>query len=159
VAFVGCGSPPPPSSASNPAPSSAGVAGARHAALGLFVKDGPPGHWNACSNSDNWAACPLSATVKARLASLTSGGYFADVPPGKCGEKYISGTQNGLNEAPTVSSALAESNGSVTVVIQRASGEPSLTAVMTEQNSKWLASDLASGSGPSASIFSAQPNC
>jgi hypothetical protein len=159
LALIGCGSPPTPSSASDPAPSSAGVAGARQAALGLFVKDGPPGHWNACSNSDNWAACPLSATVKARLASLTSGGYFADVPPGKCGEEYISGTQNGLNEAPTVSSALAESNGSVTVVIQRASGQPSLTAVMTEQNSKWLASDLASGSGPSASIFSAQPNC
>jgi hypothetical protein len=93
------------------------------------------------------------------LASLTSRGYFADVPPGKCGEEYISGTQNGLNQAPTVLSALAESNGSVTVVIQRASGQPSLTAVMTEQNSRWLASDLASGSGPSASIFSAQPNC
>ncbi len=159
VAFVGCGS-PTTSSASNPAPSSAGVAGARQAALGLFVKDGPPGHWNACSNSDNWAACPLSATVKARLASLTSRGYFADVPPGKCGEEYISGTQNGLNQAPTVLSTLAESNGSVTVVIQRGpSSPPNLTAVMTDQNGTWLAADLASGMGASASIFSVQPNC
>jgi hypothetical protein len=160
VAFVGCGSPTTTSSASNPAPGSAGVAGARQAALGLFVKDGPPGHWNGCSNSDNWAACPLSATVKARLASLTSSGYFADVPPGRCGEEYISGTQNGLNQAPTALSAVAQSNGSVTVVIQRGpSSPPNLTAVMTDQDGTWLATDLASGTGPSASIFSAQPSC
>jgi len=94
------------------------------------------------------------------LASLTSRGYFADVPPGKCGEEYISGTQNGLNQAPTVLSTLAESNGSVTVVIQRGpSSPPNLTAVMTDQNGTWLAADLASGMGASASIFSVQPNC
>jgi hypothetical protein len=30
---------------------------------------------------------------------------------------------------------------------------------MTLQNGVWLATDLASGTGPSASIFSAKPNC
>ena len=161
IAFVGCGSSTPTSSASSSAPTGVDVAAAKQAATGLFVADpsGPPGHWVACSNSDNWSACPLSDTVKARLASLTSGGYFGGAPPGKCDEEYISGSQNGLNQRPTVLSATAASNGSVTVVIQRASDQPALTAVMTEQNGVWQATDLASGTGPSASIFSAQPNC
>jgi hypothetical protein len=30
---------------------------------------------------------------------------------------------------------------------------------MTKQNGTWLASDLASGAGPAASIFSTNPNC
>jgi hypothetical protein len=30
---------------------------------------------------------------------------------------------------------------------------------MTPENSTWLATDLASGTGPSSSIFSAKPNC
>jgi hypothetical protein len=140
--------PPPPTD----------VAGAQRAALGLFVADPSlPGHWNPCSNADNWAACPLSARVKARLAELTGRGYFGVA--GGCGEEYISGTQNGLSNAPMVLSAVAEANGSVTVVIQRGPSRPSLTAVMTKENGTWLASDLASGTGPAASIFSANPNC
>ena len=157
---VGCGSSPAPS-ASSSTPTPVDVSAAKQAAMGLFVADpSTAGHWIACSNSDNWAACPLSGTVKARLAALTSSGYFGDTPPGKCGEEYITGTQNGLSQAPAVLSAVAQSNGSVTVVIQRApSSPPNLTAVMTDQSGTWLATDLASGTGSSASIFSAQPSC
>jgi hypothetical protein len=147
-----------PSPATTPHP--VDVAGARQAALGLFVADpSTPGHWYACSNADNWAACPLPPTVKARLANLTSSGYFSD-GPGGCGEEYISGTQNGLWNAPKALSAVGGANGSVTVVIQRGpSPPPNLTAVMTIENGTWLASDLASGTGAAASIFSAKPNC
>jgi hypothetical protein len=158
--LAGCGTSPAPTvSGSTPTP--VDVAAAKQAAMGLFVADpSATAHWIACSNSNNWAACPLSVTVKARLAELTSSGYFGDTPPGKCGEEYISGTQNGLSQAPTALSAVAESNGSVTVVIHRGpSSPPSLTAVMTDQNGTWLATDLASGTGASASIFSAQPSC
>jgi hypothetical protein len=134
------------------------VTAAEQAALHLFVADPAiPGHWSPCSNSDNWAACPLSTSVKARLADLMSKGYFSDA--GACGEEYISSSQNGMNNAPTVLSALAGSDGSVTVVVQRAPGRPNLTAVMAQQRGIWLASDLASGIGPAASVFSAKPNC
>src|SRR3989442_15668600 len=75
-------------------------------------------------------------------------------------EDYITGTQNGLFTAPRVVSAVAGVDGKVTVVIERGSpAPPTLTAVMTNQSGTWLASDLASGIGPSASIFSANPNC
>jgi hypothetical protein len=149
---------PSPANVSSPTPTPADVAGAQRAALGLFVADPSfPGHWNACSNVDYWAACPLSATVKARLADLTSRGYFSD--GGGCGEEYISGTQNGMWNAPKVLSAVAGANGNVTVVIQRGPSRPALTAVMTKENGTWLASDLASGTGPAASILSAKPNC
>jgi len=142
----------------SPTPKPVDVAAATEAAMGLFVADpSQQGHWYACSNSDDWAACPLSATVKARLADLVSSGYFAD--NGGCGEEYISGTQNGLDNDPKVTSAVAGSNGSVTVVIQRAPARPNLTAVMTTEGGNWLASDLASGTGAAASIFSAKPNC
>jgi hypothetical protein len=156
-------SPAPPSTptaSTAPTPHPVEVAGARQAALGLFVADpSPPGHWYACSNSDNWAACPLTPTVKARLADLTSSGYFSD-GPGGCGWEYISGTQNGLWNAPKALSAVAGANGSVTVVIQRGpSPPPNLTAVMSIENGTWLASDLASGTGAAASIFAAKPNC
>jgi hypothetical protein len=166
VALAGCGGNAATTSLSSPTPAAGtpnatpvDVAGAQRAAMGLFVADrsGPTGHWVACSNSDNWAACPLTAAVKARLADLTSKGYFGDV--GGCGEEYISHTQNGFNKAPVALSAVAGANGSVIVVIQRAPGQPNLAAVMSEANHTWLASDLASGTGPSASIFSAKPNC
>jgi hypothetical protein len=175
VALVGCGastattsvsSPTPvasPTPVSSPTRASASpsvlgdVAGARQAALRLFVADpSVANHWYPCANTDNWAACPLAATVKTRLAELGSKGYFSDA--GGCGEEYISGSQNGLNTAPTVLSAVAEGNGSVTVVIQRGSLN-NLTATMAKQNGTWLATDLASGTGPAASIFSAKPNC
>jgi hypothetical protein len=149
-----------PSPATTPSPAVPGdVAGAKQAALGLIVPDpsGPQGHWVDCSQLDGWASCPLSTEVEARLDLLRSQGYFSDV--GGCGEEYITHTQNGLNNGPEVLSAIAGANGSVTVVIQRAPGLPNLTAVMTIENGTWLASDLASGSGPAASIFSAKPNC
>jgi len=134
------------------------VAAAEQAALHLFEADPSVlDHWNPCSNSDNWIACPVSASIKTRLADLTSTGYFGDV--GGCGEEYISGTQNGLNNAPMVLSGVAGGNGGVIVVIQRGPAQPRLTAVMTKETGSWLASDLASGIGPTASIFSAKPNC
>jgi hypothetical protein len=159
LALVGCGAATATPSVSSSTPTPVDVAGAQRAAMGLFVADpsGPAGHWVACSNSDNWAACPLTAALKARLADLTSKRYFGDV--GGCGEEYISHTQNGFNNAPMALSAVSGTNGSVIVVIQRTPGQPNLTAVMTEANTTWLASDLASGAGPSASIFSAKPNC
>jgi hypothetical protein len=58
-----------------------------------------------------------------------------------------------------MTTCLEGANGGVTVVIQRTPGRSNLTAVMTETSGTWLASDLASGTGPSASIFSAKPNC
>jgi len=65
--------------------------------------------------------------------------------------------------APVVVSAVPSADGSVSVVIQRQGGRgvvlPNLTAVMTDENGTWLATDLASGAGPGASIFSASPNC
>ena len=99
----------------------------------------------------------MSALVKTRLADLTSKGYFGDA--GGCGEEYISGTQNGLNNAPTVLTSVVGGNGSVTVVIQRGPAQPNLTAGMTKEKGAWLAFDLASGGGPAASVFSAKPNC
>ena len=147
-----------PAVKTSPTPKPVDVAAATEAAIGLFVAD--PSHkgvWYACSAADDWAACPLSATVKARLAYLVGSFYFAD--NGGCGEDYISGTQNGLDNDPKVTSAVAGTNGSVTVVIQRAPSRPNLTAVMNTEGGKWLAYDLASGTGAAASIFSAKPNC
>ena len=170
VTLAGCGAGIAPTSVSSATPTAAtpsstsvstqivNVTAAEQAALHLFVADPAlAGHWNPCSNSDNWAACPMSAAVKARLADLTSRGYFGD--NGGCGEEYISSTQNGLNNAPTVLSGVAGGNGSVTVVIQRGPARPNLIAVMAQEQGTWLASDLASGSGPAASLFSAKPNC
>ena len=159
--LVACGATTGTTGASSPTPSPADVASAKQAALGLFVADpSTTNHWIACSNADSWAACPLAPTVKARLADLTSKGYFGDV--GGCGEEYISGTQNGFNNPPQVLSAIVGDNGAVTVVIQRSTANPpspNFTAVMTLVSGKWLASDLASGTGANASIFSAKPNC
>jgi len=154
VALIGCGG---TTATRNATP--VDMAGAQQAAMGLFVADksGPPEHWVACSNVDNWAACPLTDALKGRLADLTSKGYFGDA--GGCAEEYISHTQNGFNNAPTVLSAAGGANGSVIVVIQRVAGQPNLAAVMTETSGRWIASDLASGIGPSASIFSTKPNC
>ena len=157
VILVGCGAPSATTIGSSPTPTPSDVASAERSALGLFLIDPTvPGHWVACSNSDSWAACPLATTVKDRLAALTSSGFFGDA--GGCGEEYISGTQTGLDSPPTLVSAVAEANGSVTVVIKRAS-RPNLTAVMSLEGDAWLASDLSSGTGPAASIFSTKPNC
>jgi hypothetical protein len=98
----------------------------------------------------------MSTAVRDRLAELSGRGYFAD---NACGEEYISGTQNGLSSPPAVISASAGASGTVAVVIERAPQRPALTATMTKQNGVWLAADLASGYGLSASIFSAKPNC
>ena len=159
--LVGCGATTGTTTVSSPTPTPADVASAKQAALGLFVADSStPNHWTACSNTDNWAACPLSPAVKARLADLTGKGYFGDV--GGCGEDYISGTQNGFNNAPQALSAVAGANGAVAVVIQRSTANPrspNLTSIMTLEGGKWLASDLASGTGANASIFAAKPNC
>lgn len=156
--MAGCGAPSTTTSRSTPTPTPSDVAGAERSALGLFLVDPTvPGHWVACSNSDSWAACPLTGQVKDRLAALAASGFFGDA--GGCGEEYISGTQNGLSIAPQVLSAVAESDGSVTVVIRRQPARANLTAVMSLEGDAWLAADLASGSGPNASIFSAKPNC
>jgi hypothetical protein len=154
---------PTPTAASSPTPvarSAADVNAAQASALGLFVKI--PLNSSDPSAGYVWTSGPasaahMSAAVRARLAALGEQGYFRD--GGGCGEDYITATQNGLLTAPTVSSAIAGATGSVAVTIQRGSKAPQLTAMMTDETGAWLASDLQSGTGPSASIFSAKPNC
>jgi hypothetical protein len=161
VALVGCGATTATTSVSSPTPTP-DMAAARTAALTTFfaLPGQAPEVWVPCSSrASDFADCPFSAAVKARLADLGSSGYFADAPPGVCGEDYITGTQNGLNTAPQVLSAVADASGSVTVVIQRGPPPPNFTVTMTLENGLWLASDLASGTGPAASILSAKPNC
>jgi hypothetical protein len=99
----------------------------------------------------------LSSAVTARLDALRGSGYSDRV----CAEDYLTGTQNGLPAAPTVRSAHGDAGGTVTVVIRRPAtpAPPDLTVVMTHRNGVWLATDLASGSGPSASIFATKPHC
>lgn len=156
--LVGCGSSPTSNvSSSTPTPD---VTAARAAALTIIVPvPNATGVWGGCAQiASNFGACPFAPVLIARLNYLSSIGFGNDVTG--CGEDYITGTHNGLFVAPQVLSTTANADGSVTVVIQRgASSPPSLAAVMTNQNGTWLATDLASGTGPSASIFSAKPNC
>jgi hypothetical protein len=166
LALAGCGATMPTTSVSSPTampvPSpTPNVAAARTAAMTTIVPlPGTSGVWGGCTQvAGNFAACPFAPVLIARLNSLSSAGYFGDAPPGVCGEDYITGTQNGLFVAPQILSATGEANGTVTVVIERGSPPPNLTATMTLENGVWLATDLASGTGPSASIFSAKPNC
>ena len=100
----------------------------------------------------------LSPEVMARLDALRSAGYFG---AGGCAEDYLTGTQNGLTAAPTVISAHGDSGGTVTVLIRRPATPrpPDLTVVMARRNGHWLATDLASGQGPTASIFTSKPHC
>jgi hypothetical protein len=140
------------------------VIGASRVALSLFRKT--PNNLNNPSAGYIWTSVPwratggpLSGPVKARLAALNKAGYFS---ARGCAESYIDGTQYGLLIQPRILSALANNNGSVTAVLRRADGHsspPNLTVVLTEQGATWLVTDLASGTGPSASIFSLKPNC
>jgi hypothetical protein len=100
----------------------------------------------------------LSPDVTVRLDALRHSGYFSDRT---CAEDYLTGTQNGLSAAPTVVSAHGDTGGTVTVIIRRPATPraPDLTVVMTRRDGHWLATDLASGTGPSASIFAAKPHC
>lgn len=154
----------PTASAAAPPPP-VDVTAAKQSALALFVKN--PLNLNDPQAGYVWSGGPSttsheSAPVKLRFNALSGAGFFSD-GAGKCGEDYISHTQNGLYSAPYVVSAVAAADGSVTVVIHRqglgGSVSPNLTAVMTNENGAWLATDLASGTGPGASIFSATPSC
>jgi hypothetical protein len=160
AALVGCGTPGATTAGSSPSPAP-DVAAARTAAGTIIVPiPNAQGVWGGCAQlAIDYAACPFEPALVARLNQLSSGGYFADGPPGVCGEDYITGTQNGLFAAPQILSASANPNGTVTVVIQRGTPPPNFTVTMTNGSGKWLASDLASGTGSSASIFSAKPNC
>lgn len=140
---------------------SADLAAARTAAATIIVPvPGDQGVWGGCSQlASNFGACPFSSGLIARLNHLTSTGYFGDAPPnGVCGEDYITGTQNGLDTAPKVLSVTGGIIGIATVVIQR-KPSPNLTVGMTLGSGVWLATDLASGSGPDASIYADKPNC
>lgn len=157
--IVGCGSPASTGDASSPTPTP-DIAAARTVALTIFyaLPGQTPEVWLPCSSrAENMSACPFSSAVKDRLNALSAAGFGSDAPPG-CGEDYITATQNGLFTEPRVLSATADTNGHVIVVISR-SMSPNLTVTMTQESGSWLASDLASGSGASASIFSAKPNC
>jgi hypothetical protein len=141
--------------------SSGEVTAAVRSALGLFEKvprnpqDASAGYvWGPVSDTTGH----LSASVAGRLAALRSSGYFSDRV---CAEDYLTGTQNGLPAAPTVRSAHFDTAGTVTVVIRRPAtpAPPDLTVVLAHRNGVWLVADLASGSGPSASIFATKPHC
>jgi hypothetical protein len=159
--LAGCGGTTVVSSGATPVPSpTPDVAAARAAALTIFVAaPGQTPHvWLPCSaNAADFADCPFSAAVIAGLNHLTSIGFGSDATG--CGEDYIAGTQNGLNTAPEVVSAVPGASGNVIVVIRRGPPPPNFTATMTLENGRWVATDLASGIGPEASMFSAKPNC
>jgi hypothetical protein len=162
VALVGCGAASASPSVTPSATPTPDVAAARTTALTIYyaLPGQTPEVWVPCSQrASDFAACPFSPAIKARLVALQSAQFFGDAPPASCGEDYITGTQNGLNTAPTALSAIAQQDGSVVVVISRGSPPPDFTVTMTSMNGTWLATDLASGTGPSASIFSAKPNC
>ena len=162
VVLAGCGAITTAASSSatataTPAPD---VAAARTAALTIFfaVPGQTPEVWGPCSErASNFADCPFSAAVVDGLNHLTTSGFGSDATG--CGEDYITATQNGFFTAPQVLSAVAEADGDVTVVIQRGPKAPIFTVTMTSEEGKWLATDLASGTGPNASLFSAKPNC
>jgi hypothetical protein len=162
VTLAGCGATTTSStsSATSTPTATPDVAAARTVALTIFfaLPGQTPEVWLPCSaRAGNFADCPFSAAVIAGLNHLTSIGFGGDATG--CGEDYITGTQNGLNTAPQVLSAVADTNGNVTVVIQRGPPPPNFTVTMTRENGHWVALDLASGSGPTASMFSAKPNC
>jgi len=172
MALVGCGATTATTSVSSATPTSAtlsatpspspDITGARAAALTIIAPlPNTSGVWGGCPQlASNFAACPFAPELIARLNYLSGTGYFASAgPSGVCGEDYITGTQNGLFIAPQALSVTANANGSVTIVIRRGPPPPDFTITMTPENSIWLATDLASGTGPSASIFSAKPNC
>lgn len=141
--------------------STADVAAARKAAATILVpQPGAQGIWTGCAQlASNFGDCPFSPEIIARLNQLSSTGYFGDAPPGVCGEDYLTGTQNGLFTAPHVLSATWNSLGIVIVVIRRGPPPPDFTATMSLISGHWLATDLASGTGSSASVFADKPNC
>lgn len=148
-------------SATTSSASSSDVADATRSALGLFEK--VPRNAQDPSAGYVWFSvatpgAPLSPAVVARMDTLRNSGYFGAMV---CGVDYLTGTQNGLSAAPAVVSARRDPGGTVTVVIRRPAtpAPPDLTVVMTHTSGVWLAADLASGSGPSASIFAAKPHC
>ena len=104
------------------------MAAALTAALTIFfaAPGQTPEVWLPCSaRATNFADCPFSTAVKAGLTHMASVGFGGDGTG--CREDYITGTQNGLMIAPQVLSAIASSNGNVTVVIQR--GPPHRTSL------------------------------
>ena len=143
----------------SPAPTP-NLTAAKAAASTILVKIPNSPVWGGCAQlAPNFASCPFDISLVARLNYLTSISYFSDAPPGVCGEDYLTGTQNGLFVAPLILSTTAQPDGSFTVVIKRGLPPPNLTATMRLVNGHYLATDLASGAGLSASIFSAHPNC
>jgi len=156
-------SPTPSPTPSQSATATVDVTGATRSALTLFVKT--PNDLNNPAAGYVWsgvawtkAGGPLAPAVKARLAYLNRVNYFDDR---HCGESYLDGTQFGLLTQPKVVSATPNADGTVTVVIARkvTPPPPQLTVVMTYKGGSWWVTDLASGTGSSASIFAAKPNC
>lgn len=152
---------PSPPSATTSGPSSGDVTAAVQSALGLFEKI--PRNPEQPSAGYMWGPAGdtsghLSRDVVARLAALHNIGYFSDRV---CAADYFTGSQNLLPAAPTVVSAHGDAGGTVTVVIRRpvSPPRPDLTVVMSRDNGVWRAIQLATGEGPSSSIFAARPNC
>jgi hypothetical protein len=159
--LASCGTTTVVSSGATPSPTATpDVAAARTAALTIYyaAPGQTPPVWLPCSaRAADFVDCPFSPAVIAGLNHLTSIGFGSDATG--CGEDYITGTQNGLNTAPEVLSAVPDASGNVIVVIRRGPPPPNFTATMTLENGRWVATDLASGTGHEASMFSAKPNC
>lgn len=137
------------------------MAGASAVALRLFrrspvnLTDPSAGYiWSARP----WGESPLSPRLRARLMSLQELGWFDDR---HCGEDYISGTQIEWSQAPTVASARARSDGTVTVVLRPhpVTRPRDLAVTLSRIDGHWLATDLARGTGAHASIFAPSPSC
>jgi hypothetical protein len=109
-------------------------------------------------SSRPWRDSPLSPDLLARLQSLQKQGWFDDR---HCGEDYISGTQTEWPQAPTVASARANRDGTVTVVLRPhpVTRPRDLTVTMAQIDGRRLASDVARGTGAHASIVAPSPGC
>jgi len=154
-------SPTSPSSTPGTSVSKADVAAASAAALRLFRRTpvdlaDPSAGW--LWSSRPWRESPMSPDLLARLVSLQRQGWFDDR---HCGEDYVSGTQTEWPQAPTVAAAYARPDGTVTVVVRPhpVTRPRDLTVTMARIDGRWLATDLARGTGPHASIFAPSPSC
>jgi hypothetical protein len=153
-----------PSTATTPSastPAAPDVAAARRAALAVYVRS--PNNTADPSAGFVWgpapsSTSPLAPRVVERLTLLTQQGYFGDA---RCGENYLLGNQVGFDVAPVVVSTRLRADSSVMVVVRGslAGAHRDLTMTLTQVEGRWQVVDLARGTGPHASIFSATPTC
>lgn len=151
----------PTNPAASGTPRPAEVRAAATVALRLFVRT--PDKLDDPSAGSTWSArpwrdSPMSDRLRARLVSLQAQDWFDDR---HCREDYVTGNQTGSTQAPRIASSSGTTDGTVTVVIRPypVTRPRDLTVVLSRDGASWQVTDLARGTGPHASIFSAAPNC